>query len=221
MSAPAAATGRLPPRAGDHAGALTFRAPGHGTGGPASKRIIVGYGFWLFILSDIVMFSAFFATYVVLQSRTAGGPTPHQLFNLNNTAWETAFLLLSSFTCGLASMAVERRNQIWTQITLLVTGLLGLGFIALEIREFSSLVAQGATAQSSAFLSAFYTLVGCHGVHVSLGLIWLATTMAQFLAKGFRRDIGHRYYCFSLFWHALDIIWVGIFTIVYLGGMIS
>ena len=216
MSAPATAA-----RVGDQVATLTLRAPGHGSGGPASKRIVVGYGFWLFILSDIVMFSAFFATYVVLQSRTADGPTPHQLFNLHNTAWETAFLLVSSFACGLASMAVEQRNQVWTQITLLVTGLLGVGFIALEIREFSSFVAQGATAQRSAFLSAFFTLVGCHGVHVSLGLIWLGTTMAQFLAKGFRQNIRHRYYCFSLFWHALDIVWVGIFTIVYLGGIIS
>jgi cytochrome o ubiquinol oxidase subunit III len=217
MSAPAAAAGRVPSEVRN----LTLRAPGYGTGGPASKRIVVGYGFWLFILSDIVMFSAFFATYVVLQYRTAGGPTPHQLFDLHNTAWETAFLLVSSFACGLASMAVERRNQVWTQITLLITGLLGVGFLVLEIREFSRLVALGATATRSAFLSSFFTLVGCHGLHVSLGLVWLATTMAQFFAKGFRPNIGHRYYCFSLFWHALDIIWVGIFTIVYLGGNIS
>jgi cytochrome o ubiquinol oxidase subunit 3 len=218
MSAPAIPAGHVP-RAGDLVG--TVHAPGRGTGGPAPKRIVVGFGFWLFILSDIVMFSAFFASYVVLQARTGDGPTPHGLFNLQNTAWETALLLVSSFTCGLASMAVERRNLIWTQVTLLVTGLLGAAFIVLEIREFSSLVAQGATATRSAFLSAFFTLVGCHGVHVSLGLIWLGTTMAQFVAKGFRQDIRHRYYCFSLFWHALDIIWVGIFTIVYLGANLS
>ena len=215
MSAPAIPAAHAPSQADD----LALHA--RGTSGPASKRIVVGYGFWLFILSDIVMFSAFFATYVVLQARTDGGPTPHGLFDLHNTAWETALLLVSSFTCGLASMAVERRSQMWTQITLLVTGLLGAAFIALEVREFSGLVAQGATATRSAFLSGFFTLVGCHGVHVSLGLIWLATTMAQFFAKGFRQDIRHRYYCFSLFWHALDIIWVGIFTIVYLGGAIS
>jgi len=219
MSAPAATAGRVHGSVG--ASDLALRVPGSGTGGPASKRIVVGYGFWLFILSDIVMFSAFFATYVVLQSRTDNGPAARELFDLSNTAWETALLLLSSFTCGLASMAVERRNQMWTQITLLITGLLGAAFIALEIREFSGLVAQGATAQRSAFLSSFFTLVGCHGLHVTLGLLWLGTTMAQFLAKGFPARICHRYYCFSLFWHALDIIWVGIFTIVYLGGRIS
>src|SRR6202789_541393 len=191
---------------------------GHGAGGPAPKRIVVGYGFWIFLLSDVIMFSAFFAAYSVLFKNTAGGPTAEQLFDLRNTAAETACLLASTFTCAMASLAVGKRNQKWTQISLLATGLLGVAFITLEIREFASLIDRGAGPSRSAFLSSFFTLVGCHGVHVTAGLLWLGTMMAQFYAKGFRRDIRHRFLCFSLFWHALDIIWVGIFSLVYLVG---
>jgi cytochrome o ubiquinol oxidase subunit 3 len=195
-------------------------APGHGAGGPASERIVIGYGFWIFLLSDIIMFSAFFAAYAVLSSATAGGPTPRQIFDLDRVAWETGCLLLSSFTCGMASLAVKRHNQIWSQAMLLVTGLLGLAFLLLEIQEFAGLIARGAGPTHSAFLSAFFTLVGCHGLHISLGLLWLGTLMAQIFAKGFRREIQYRFLCFSLFWHALDIIWVGIFSLVYLLGVV-
>ena len=191
---------------------------GAGAGGPAPKRIVVGYGFWIFILSDVIMFSVLFATYAVLADDRAGGPGPHQLFDLHNTAAETGLLLLSSFTCGLASLAVARRSQLWTQITLLITGLLGAGFLGLEAREFYGLVTRGSGPTHSAFLSAFFTLVGCHGLHVSAGMLWLGTMMAQFLAKGFRQNIRHRFLCFTLFWHALDIIWVGIFSLVDLIG---
>ena len=191
---------------------------GRGAGGPAPKRIIVGYGFWIFLLSDVIMFSSFFAAYAVLFKNTAGGPSAQQLFDLHNTAMETGCLLASTFTCGMASLAVGERSQKWTQIALLATGLLGLAFITLEVREFVSLVARGAGPSRSAFLSSFFTLVGCHGVHVTAGLLWLGTMMAQFYAKGFRRDIRHRFLCFSLFWHALDIIWVAIFSLVYLVG---
>jgi cytochrome o ubiquinol oxidase subunit III len=193
-------------------------ATGHGSGGPASKRVVVGYGFWIFLLSDIVMFSTLFATYAVLADATAGGPHSQQLFRLNSVAAETACLLASSFACGMATLAVDRRNLLWTQIALLVTGLLGAMFLVLEVREFASLVARGAGPSRSAFLSGFFTLVGCHGLHVTAGLLWLGTMMAQFLAKGFRENIRHRYLCFSLFWHTLDIIWVAIFNLVYLVG---
>ena len=186
--------------------------------GPAPAHIIVRFGFWIFLISDIVMFSAFFAAFAVLSRATAGGPSAKGLFDLNNTAIQTAFLLISSFTCGLATMAVEKRSQLWTQVALLVTGLFGFGFVLLEAHEFAGLVARGADATRSAFLSSFFTLVGCHGVHVSLGLLWLGTMMAQFWAKGFRQTIRYRFLCFSLFWHALDIIWVAIFTLVYLMG---
>ena len=194
---------------------------GHGEGGPASKRVIVGYGFWIFLLSDIIMFSAFFAAYAVLSHELAGGPGGPELFDLRNTAVQTAVLLASSFTCGMASLAVERRNQLWTQVALLVTGILGAIFLLLEIREFTGLVSRNAGPSRSAFLSGFFTLVGCHGVHVTAGLLWLGTMMAQFLAKGFRENIRHRYLCFSLFWHTPDIIWVALFSLVYLVGSIK
>jgi cytochrome o ubiquinol oxidase subunit 3 len=193
-------------------------ASGHGAGGPAPKRIVVGYGFWIFLLSDVIMFSAFFAAYAVLFKSTAGGPTAHDLFDLRNTAIETGCLLTSSFTCGLASLAVSQRSQRWTQAALLLTGILGFTFLLLEFREFAGFVARGAGPGRSAFLSSFFTLVGCHGAHVCAGMLWLGTMMAQFYAKGFRRDIRHRFLCFSLFWHALDIIWVAIFSLVYLVG---
>jgi cytochrome o ubiquinol oxidase subunit 3 len=186
--------------------------------GPAPKRIVTGYGFWIFLLSDIVMFSCFFAAYAVLLGQTAGGPSGAQLFDLRSVAAETAFLLLSSFTCGLASIAADMRNALWYQVAMAATCVLGLGFLALEGREFAGLVAQGAGPTRSAFLSAFFTLVGCHGAHVSAGILWLLTMMAQVFAKGFRADILRRMLCFALFWHALDIIWVAIFSVVYLIG---
>jgi len=197
------------------------RATGHGEGGPASKRVVVGYGFWIFLLSDVIMFSAFFASYAVLWRETAGGPGARVLFDLRNTAIETGCLLASTFACGLTSIAVGRRNQLWTQLGLLATGLLGFAFLVLEAREFTNFIQRGAGPDRSAFLSAFFTLVGCHGLHVTAGLLWLGTMMAQFFAKGFKQNIQHRYLCFSLFWHALDIIWVGIFNVVYLVGVVS
>jgi cytochrome o ubiquinol oxidase subunit 3 len=187
--------------------------------GPASRRIIAGYGFWLFLLSDIVMFSAFFAAYAVLLGASAGGPTGSQIFDLRNTAVETACLLISSFTCGMASVAVDARKRSWFYAAMMVTFLLGACFLVLEAREFASLVAQGAGPTRSAFLSAFFTVVGCHGLHVTAGLLWLLTMMAQIFAKGLRADILRRFLCFSLFWHALDIIWVALFTVVYLFGI--
>ena len=186
--------------------------------GPASRRIVTGYGFWIFILSDIIMFSAFFATYAVLLGQTAGGPSGRDLFDLRNVAIETAFLLASSFTCGMASIAADMRNKTWFQVAMAVTCLFGLAFLTIEAREFASLVARGAGPTRSAFLSAFFSLVGLHGLHVSAGILWLLTMMAQVLAKGFRADIQRRILCFALFWHALDIIWIAVFTVVYLLG---
>jgi len=186
--------------------------------GPASKRIVTGYGFWIFLLSDIVMFSCFFAAYAVLLGQTAGGPTGAQLFNLKSVAIETTCLLLSSFTCGMASIAAEERNPFWFQVAMGVTCVFGLAFLWIEFHEFADLVARGAGPSRSAFLSAFFTLVGCHGGHVSAGILWLLTMMAQVLAKGFRADILRRLLCFALFWHALDIIWVAVFSVVYLLG---
>jgi cytochrome o ubiquinol oxidase subunit 3 len=166
----------------------------------------------------MVMFSALFATYAVLLGQTAGGPSGRDLFDLRNVAIETGFLLASSFTCGLASIAADTRNTTWFQLAMAVTCAFGLGFLILEGQEFASLVARGAGPTRSAFLSAFFTLVGCHGLHVSAGILWLLTMMAQVFAKGFRADIQRRILCFALFWHALDIIWIAVFTVVYLLG---
>jgi cytochrome o ubiquinol oxidase subunit 3 len=195
------------------------RATGHGEGGPASKRVIVGYGFWIYLLSDIVMFSCFFAAYAVLQTATADGPSGRTLFNPSRVAVETTCLLLSSFTCGMSAVAAQVRSQLLVQISLLVTGLFGLVFLVLEGFEFNDMIALGASPQRSAFLSSFFALVGCHGLHVSAGLLWLGTMMAQVFVKGFRINVLHRLLCFNLFWHTLDIIWVAIFTIVYMIGL--
>jgi cytochrome o ubiquinol oxidase subunit 3 len=191
---------------------------GLGHRGPESKSIVVPYGFWLFVLSDIVLFSALFATYAALSHATDGGPTSNQLFDRTLVAVETLALLVSSFICGLAMIAAKRRNMAWTQIWLLVTGLLGAVFLAIELYEFGHMIHIGAGPQRSAFLSSFFTLVGCHGAHVTAGLLWIGTMMAQVWAKGFRPEIVRRLLCLSIFWHALDIIWVAIFTIVYLIG---
>jgi cytochrome o ubiquinol oxidase subunit 3 len=187
--------------------------------GPASKRIVVAYGFWIFLLSDIVMFSALFASYAILVHATAGGPTGAQLFNQTTVAIETACLLVSSYTCGLMSLAVNSQNRFGTYLGALITFALGAAFLTLEIREFADMIAHGAAPQRSAFLSAFFTLVGCHGLHVTLGLIWLVVMMVQVAVMGFVASVQHRLLCFSLFWHALDIVWVGVFTVVYLMGV--
>jgi cytochrome o ubiquinol oxidase subunit 3 len=187
--------------------------------GPAPKRVVVAYGFWIFLLSDIVMFSALFAGYAVLRNATAGGPTGAELFNQARVAIETACLLASSYTCGLMALAVGSRRRLGTYLCALLTFALGAAFLTLEIREFADMIAHGASPQRSAFLSSFFALVGCHGVHVAAGLIWLVVMMAQVATKGFRAPVLRRLQCFSLFWHALDIIWVGLFTVVYLMGV--
>ena len=190
----------------------------HGEGGPASTRIVVGYGFWIFLLSDIIMFSAFFAAYAVLAKQTAGGSTGRELFDLQNVGIETACLLLSSFACGMATVAAAAKRLLLFHVAMAVTFVLGATFLGLELIEFADLIGRGAGPDRSAFLSAFFALVGCHGLHIFVGLLWLLTMMAQIQAKGFREDIGRRILCFSLFWHALDIIWVALFTVVYLLG---
>jgi len=188
----------------------------------AEKRVVVGFGFWIFLLSDIVMFSAFFAAYAVLAHSTAGGPNGLQLFNQRSVAIETGCLLASSYTCGLMALAVTSRRYALTYLTALITFVLGAAFLVLELREFAGMVAVGAGPQRSAFLSAFFTLVGCHGLHVAGGLVWLTVMMAQVAIKGlYHPTVERRLLCFSLFWHALDIVWVWLFTVVYLKGILS
>jgi cytochrome o ubiquinol oxidase subunit 3 len=194
-------------------------SPGHGYGGPASRRVVVSFGFWIFLLSDIILFSALFAAYAVLSGHTAGGPSGHQLFRLKHVAVETGCLLVSSFTSGLLSIASGARNLTGVYAAALATLMLGVMFLALELTEFAGLVAAGDGPSRSAFLSAFFTLVGTHGAHVTAGLIFLLVMLAQVATRGFLPSTIRRLYCFTLFWHALDIVWVGVFTVVYLTGV--
>jgi len=193
-------------------------ARGRGGGGPASKRVVVAYGFWIFILGDMVMFSALFAAYAVLRGNTAGGPTGAELFNLRNVFIETMCLLLSSYTCGIGVLSAERRQPARFLIFAVLTFVLGAAFLFIEVTEFARMVGIGAVPSRSGFLSAFFTLVGTHGVHVAGGLIALVYLAAQTIAKGLQAAVLRRLLCWSLFWHALDIVWVGVFTSVYLTG---
>jgi cytochrome o ubiquinol oxidase subunit III len=186
--------------------------------GPAPTPIVVSFGFWLFLVSDIIIFAALFAAYAVLSRATAAGPSGAQLFELKHVFVETSCLLISSFTCGLCILAVERRSIAMIYLWGAVTFLLGASFVALELSEFVGLVAKGAGPTRSAFLSAFFTLVGTHGIHVTIGLCWLLIMMAQVATLGLRPMVMRRLLCFSLFWHALDLVWIGVFTIVYLGA---
>jgi cytochrome o ubiquinol oxidase subunit III len=186
--------------------------------GPAPVRVVAGFGFWLFLLSDIILFAALFATYAVLSGSTADGPTAHELFDRRHVFLETMCLLASSVTCGFGSLALARTDARALVFWMGVTFLLGACFLTMEGREFASMVAAGAGPSRSAFLSAFFTIVGTHGLHVSAGLIWLVVMLLQVATLGFQPMVGRRFFCFSLFWHALDIVWIGVFTIVYLGA---
>jgi cytochrome o ubiquinol oxidase subunit III len=186
--------------------------------GPAPVRIVVGYGFWIFLLSDIILFSALFATYAVLRDQTAGGPSGHTLFELRHAGIETLCLLFSSYTCGLAILSIERRRLSAFYLCCALTLVLGATFLGLELSEFIGLVARGAGPSRSAFLSAFFSLVGLHGAHVTVGLLWLIFLVAQTSYRGPLDYVRRRLLCFSLFWHALDIIWVALLTMVYLMG---
>jgi cytochrome o ubiquinol oxidase subunit III len=201
--------------AGDHAHAAALTEEAHG----ASKRIVVAYGFWIFLISDIILFAALFATYAVLTDATDGGPSGRDLFDLQTVALETACLLLSTVFCGLAGIGAQARRDRLYYAAMAATFLLGATFVAIELHEFATMIHNDAGPNRSAFLSAFFALIGCHGMHVSAGLLWLLTMMAQVYAKGYRPDILRRLLCFALFWHTLDIIWVALFSLVYLAGV--
>jgi len=186
--------------------------------GPAPTRSVAGFGFWLFLLSDIVIFGALFAAYAVLSGETAGGPTGAELFDKRHVFIETACLLASSVTCGFALLSAQRTEKLATYFWLAATFALGALFLALETSEFSTMLAAGAGPSRSAFLSSFFALVGTHGLHVSMGLAWLVLMALQIATLGFQPMVSRRLFCFALFWHALDIVWVGVFTIVYLGA---
>jgi cytochrome o ubiquinol oxidase subunit 3 len=186
--------------------------------GPAPARVVAGFGFWLFLLSDIVIFAALFAAYAVLSGETAGGPSGTDLFDHKHVFIETLCLLASSVTCGFGNLAVQRAEAPSMYFWMTLTFLLGGAFLGLELGEFRDLLARGAGPSHSAFLSAFFALVGTHGLHVTIGLCWLIVMLLQVATLGFRPMVARRFFCFGLFWHALDIVWVGVFTIVYLGA---
>ena len=186
--------------------------------GPAPTHVVTTYGMWLFLLSDIVMFAAFFAAFVVLRDHTAGGPGGRMLFQRHTVLVETACLLFSSFSCALLGLGVEYRNRLVTWIAAAATLALGAAFMVLELSEFAHMIAAGAGPGRSAFLSAFFALVGLHGLHVACGMLWLLVMLAQVATLGFPPKVARRLQCFTLFWHAIDIVWVGVFTVVYLGA---
>lgn len=177
-------------------------------------------GFWIFLGAEVALFATLFATYLVLFQRTGSGPTAKDLFEVKDVLIETLLLLTSSFTCGLAIFEM-RRNRLSGLLTwLLVTLLLGAGFITFEIREFIHYVHEGATMQTSAFLSSFFVLVGTHGAHVSLGIGWMILIIIQLLQRGFTPRTARKVFIVSLYWHFLDVVWIFIFTLVYLTGMV-
>jgi cytochrome o ubiquinol oxidase subunit 3 len=178
------------------------------------------FGFWLYLMSDAIIFALLFATYAVMVNNTAGGPSGKTLFSLPNTSAETLLLLLSSTTFGFASLAMKAEQRPRVLAWLAVTFVLGLGFIGLEIGEFTRMVRAGAGPDRSGFLSAFFTLVGTHGVHVSVGLIWIVVMAGQIVSKGLTVPVASRLFRLGLFWHFLDIVWIGIFSIVYLPGVL-
>jgi cytochrome o ubiquinol oxidase subunit 3 len=178
-------------------------------------------GFWLYLMSDCLIFACLFAIYAVLGRNYAAGPSPADLFDLPLVAINTAMLLFSSITYGFAMLMMEKGNKKAMLLWLAITGLFGAVFIGLEMYEFIHLIHEGAGPQRSAFLSAFFTLVGTHGLHVTVGLIWLVTLMVQVGKYGLIEENKRRLMCLSMFWHFLDVIWIGVFSFVYLMGVLG
>lgn len=177
-------------------------------------------GFWIYLMTDALIFATLFATYGVVSTSYAGGPAPRQIFELPLVALNTALLLVSSITYGMASIASDEGKVRQVQAWLAVTGLFGLGFVGIELYEFGALIAEGATPQRSAFLSGFFTLVGTHGLHVTFGLVWIAVMLVQVGQRGLIPENRRRLLCLGMFWHLLDVVWIGVFTFVYLLGML-
>ncbi|WP_282940803.1 cytochrome o ubiquinol oxidase subunit III [Paenibacillus sp. RC67] len=177
------------------------------------------FGFWIYLMTDIMIFGTFFAAYIVLKNNTNGGPGPADLFELNGVIASTLILLTSSYTCGLAVLAMHKGKQRALIGWLGLTAMLGALFIGLEIKEFAAFVNEGATMSTSAFLSAFYTLVGTHGLHVTIGLVWMIGLMIQLTQKGITPVTKRKVHIISLFWHFLDVVWIFVFTVVYLMGV--
>jgi len=185
----------------------------HGEGGTL-------FGFWLYLMSDCLLFAVLFATYGVLGRNYAAGPSAADLFDLRIVALNTALLLLSSLTYGLAMLEMDQDRVRGTLGWLAITGLFGAAFIGIELYEFAHLIREGATPQRSAFLSSFFVLVGTHGLHVTFGIVWLVTLMAQVRLRGLIAENQRRLMCLSMFWHFLDVVWIGVYTFVYLMGVL-
>jgi cytochrome o ubiquinol oxidase subunit III len=177
-------------------------------------------GFWIYLMSDCLIFACLFATYAVLGRNYAGGKSGAELFELPTVALNTAFLLVSSITYGFAMLAAQKRNVKATQMWLVVTGIFGLCFLGLELTEFAALIAEGYGPQRSGFLTAFFALVGTHGLHVTFGIVWLVTLLVQLGKHGITPENYRRLSCLSMFWHFLDVVWIGVFTFVYLMGVL-
>ncbi|EHM02436.1 cytochrome o ubiquinol oxidase, subunit III [Acetobacteraceae bacterium AT-5844] len=178
-------------------------------------------GFWVYLMSDCLIFAVLFATYGVLGRSYAAGPTGADLFDLSLVAINTAMLLFSSITYGFAMLAMEKGKKSAVLLWLGITGLFGLAFLGIELYEFHHLIHVGATPQRSAFLSAFFALVGTHGLHVTAGIIWLVTLMFQVRQRGLIAENRRRLMCLSMFWHFLDVVWIGVFSFVYLMGVLQ
>ena len=178
------------------------------------------FGFWIYMMTDLLMFSVLFAVYAVLRGNTFGGPSGRELFKLPLALTETIILLTSSFTCGIAMIAARRGNKSQTLLWFGMTFALGLAFLVLELREFSTLIHAGHTLQTSAFLSAFFVLLGTHGIHIMSGLLWMAITMGYVMKRGLNSHMVRKLAMLSLFWHFLDIVWIFIFTFVYLRAFV-
>lgn len=178
----------------------------------------VMFGFWLYLMTDCVLFASLFATYAVMQGATAGGPSSRELFDIHFVLVETIILLVSSFTCGLAILASMNRNVRQVVAWLLITALLGAAFLGMELYEFGQLAAEGNSWQRSGFLSAFFTLVGTHGLHITAGLIWIGVMVVRILRRGLTPSTVRKLTMLGMFWHFLDLIWIFIFTIVYMIG---
>ena len=177
-------------------------------------------GFWLYLMSDCLVFACLFAIYGVLGRSFAAGPSGADLFDLKLVALNTTFLLLSSITYGFAMLEMQRNRMRPTLIWLVVTGVFGASFIFVELHEFAHMIHEGAVPQRSAFLSSFFALVGTHGLHVTFGLVWLVTLMVQVTRRGFIPENKRRLMCLSMFWHFLDVVWIGVFTFAYLMGVL-
>lgn len=176
-------------------------------------------GFWLYLMTDCLLFATLFATYVVLQNATAGGSSARDLFDPPIALAETLILLTSSFTCGLAILAIRQQKKKSMLIWLAITYILGVAFLSIELSEFAQFVSEGHSWRASAFLSGFFTLVGTHGLHIFVGLLWLLTLVFAWAKRGFTPKILRQFTLFGLFWHFLDVVWIFIFTVVYLMGV--